>query len=420
MSFNFVSLCSGIEAASVAWLPFGFQPLFFAEVDRFPSAVLKHHYSGVPNLGDITAADFLDRAAAFGRPDILIAGTPCQAFSIAGLRKGLADVRGNLTLRFVEIANVLNPSVIVWENVPGVLSSKDNAFGCFLAGLAGFSDPVRPPNKFKTAGYIAGPRRRVAWRVLNAQYFGVPQRRRRVFVVASPGDGPCPAQILFERESLLGNSPASAETRQELAHAVTASAGGACGKEQQLTFVSAENQPLNPIISGTLPTRSNGGDGGDFNFSGGLIVSPAVTAKWAKGSGGPAGDECQNLVIQDVANTLTSHWHHSNGRCAGNNDGMINPVIVHWQQGGGEVEDQTSGALRADAEHNYQFLRQGVGVRRLTPRECERLQGFPDDYTFISDKTADGPRYKALGNSMAVPVIRWIGERIVWHWSGLV
>jgi DNA (cytosine-5)-methyltransferase 1 len=410
---TYASLCSGIEAASVAWLPLGFRPLFLAELDLFPTCLLAHRYPDTPNLGDITRPSFLARAAAFGRPDILIAGTPCQAFSVAGLRKGLADARGNLTLRFVEIANALNPRTILWENVPGVLSDNTNAFGCLLAALAGLPDPVRPPDKFKTSGFISGPLRRVAWRVLNAQHFGVPQRRRRVFVIANPGDGPCPAQILFERESLLGNPPAGAETRQELAHAVTASTGGACGKEQQLTFVSADNQPLNP-----------------------LIVSPAVTAKWAKDSGGPAGDECQNLVlspvanpittsskfegdasrgncvIQDVANTLTANWHHSNGRCAGNNDGMINPVIVHWQQGGGEVEDQTSGALRANSDHNYQFLRQGVGVRRLTPRECERLQGFPDDYTRINDKTADGPRYKALGNSMAVPVIRWLGRRI--------
>lgn len=512
---TFGSICSGIEAASVAWLPLGFETLWLSEVEPYPCRVLAQRFPETPNFGDITAADFADRAAPYGKPDIIVGGTPCQAFSVAGLRRGLADERGNLTLRYVEICDAVGPTVCVWENVPGVLSSDDNAFGCFLGALVGADWPLEPgpcPTVGKStrlwrwnwsgrrhlprwpgAGFCVGPKRRAAWRILDAQYFGVPQRRRRVFVVACAGAcGIDPVEILFEREGLCGNPAAGGQARSAVARTVTASTGGASAKEQQLTFVGADGAPLNPLETAhALPASHDGSE--DGTGRGIPLVTSAVTSKWAKGTGGPSGDECQNLVAwpKRVAPALTARFfndqgidnQHVNGGCGlyvpddppgalafdCKNDpkpGFISPplramghngshangggqvavaghgVMVHWAQGGGDVEDETAGALRSEAEHNYQFLRQEIGVRRLTPRECERLQGFPDDFTLVDwpqarrpkdieemtayfiasgwpedlsrelAKTPDGHRYKALGNSMAVPVMQWLGVRI--------
>jgi DNA (cytosine-5)-methyltransferase 1 len=522
---TFGSVCSGIEAASVAWVPLGFEALWLSEIEPYPSHVLRERYPSVPNLGNITAPDFLDRARSPGTPDIVVGGTPCQAFSVAGLRRGLADRRGNLTLRYVEICDAIHPVVCVWENVPGVLSSDDNAFGCFLGALVGADWPLEPGPRpavgksarlwrwhrsggrhiprWPGAGFCIGPGRRAAWRILDAQHFGVPQRRRRVFVVACAGtSGIDPAEILFEREGVSGDSAPGSKAGQG---ASGGTARGARGPGAR--------------VAPTLPSRSNsgGGMGTDFELDGGLIahalsarhdssedgtgrgiplVSAAVTAKWAKGCGGPSGDECQNLVpwshvpplafdckndpaASTVSPPLRAMGHHGSHPNAGGQVAVVTPllepgsrtgvstndprcgdgigspgdpmftlqatrqhgVMVHWAQGGGEVEDETAGTLRAGAEHCYQFLRQTMGVRRLTPRECERLQGFQDDHTLVAwgnrspkdyrdmvayliasgwpeerarelAKTPDGHRYKAAGNSMAVPVMRWIGMRI--------
>lgn len=487
---TFGSICSGIEAASVAWLPLGFEAIWLSEIEPYPCRVLEQQFPETPNLGDITTLDFADRAATHGTPDIIVGGTPCQAFSVAGLRRGLADERGNLTLRYVEICNAIGPTVCVWENVPGVLSSTDNAFGCFLGGLVGADWPLEPGPRpavgkssrlwrwnrsgrrhlprWPGAGFCVGPERRAAWRILDAQHFGVPQRRRRVFVVVCAGaSGIDPAEILFEREGVCGNPAPGGQAGTPIARAVTASTGGASGKEQQLTFVGADGAPLNPLgaiafgpeipreTAHALPASHDGSE--DGTGRGIPLIASAVTAKWAKGSGGPSGDECQNLVTwpKRVAPSLTAQIDNQN---INNGCRLYVPddppgalalqatrphgVMVHWAQGGGEVEDETAGALRSEAEHNYQFLRQEIGVRRLTPRECERLQGFPDDFTLVDwpkarrpkdieemaayfiasgwpedlarelAKTPDGHRYKALGNSMAVPVMQWIGARI--------
>lgn len=211
---TFASVCSGIEAASAAWEPdpIGWRASWFAEIEAGPSAVLAHHWPNVPNLGDMTAIAARVRSGELHAPDVLSGGTPCQAFSVAGGRKGLEDPRGQLTLAYVDLANAIDerraaqglpPCIIHWENVPGVLSSKDNAFGCLLAGLAGEDDPLVPPGKAWTnAGYVHGPQRSIAWRVINAEHFGVPQRRKRVYLVASARAGINPAAILFEREGL--------------------------------------------------------------------------------------------------------------------------------------------------------------------------------------------------------------------------
>jgi DNA (cytosine-5)-methyltransferase 1 len=224
---TFGSVCSGIEAASVAWEPLGFWAEWFSEIEPFPAAVLAHHWPDVPNLGDMLKLPALVAAGEIAAPDTLVGGTPCQAFSVAGNRESLADARGGLTLAYVELADAIDrqraregqePCVIVWENVPGVLSTKDNAFGCFLAGLAGEDVPLLPPGKrWTNAGLVLGPKRAVAWRILDAQYFGLAQRRRRVFVVASARDGFDPSEILFEREGVRRDTPPRQETWQESA-----------------------------------------------------------------------------------------------------------------------------------------------------------------------------------------------------------
>lgn len=224
-SIKYGSVCSGIEAASVAWEPFGWRPAWFSEIEKFPSAVLAAHWPDVANLGDMTKIATAVRAGDVAAPDVLVGGTPCQAFSIAGLRNGLDDERGQLTLSYVELANAIDDkrrergeeeAIIVWENVPGVLSSKDNAFGCFLAGLAGESSELQPAGgKWTHAGCVSGPERVIAWRVLDAQFFGVAQRRRRVFVVASARKGFDPAEILFELNSVRRDSAPSRKSETE-------------------------------------------------------------------------------------------------------------------------------------------------------------------------------------------------------------
>jgi DNA (cytosine-5)-methyltransferase 1 len=476
---RFLSVCSGIEAASAAWKPLGWTPVAFSEIEPFPCAVLAHHYPTVPNLGDMTKfKDWPDYAI-----DLLCGGTPCQSFSVAGLRKGLDDPRGNLMLTFGAIAAKYRPKWLVWENVPGVLSSNGGRdFGAFL-GLLG------------VLGYG------FAYRVLDAQYYGVAQRRRRVFVVGCLGDWRSAAAVLFERHSLSGHPAPSRKARQ---------------------------------VAPTIPSRSTagGGLGTDFDCDGGLIpqVSPTLLAEGNKTGGarppGTTVDTCGSLIpvlaqclttgagrrydsetetetilpvlhCRDLAQTITSNY----GKQVDNSDTALGPNIVAFSSkdfgadasldlaptlramghntshanGGGQMAVAyaiQAGATRTNpasgpdgvgvqADHAYTLearaevqcvavslrgreggstaelgdevggcLRASSGggdkphvllatqVRRLTPTECERLQGFSDNFTQIPwrKKAAadcpDGPRYKALGNSWAVPVAAWIGSRI--------
>ena len=227
---RFGSVCSGIEAASVAWGPLGWTAAWFSEIEPFPCAVLKHHYPDVPNLGDMTKLPAMIRSGQVEVPDILCGGTPCQAFSVAGLRQSLDDERGNLSLMFCEIADAIDEqrkSIIFWENVPGVLSTKDNAFGCFLGALAGEDDAlVAPGGRWANAGFVDGPKRAVAWRVLDAQYFGVAQRRRRVFVVASARADFDPAAVLFEFEGVRRDSAPSREKGEAVAPTIAGCSNG--------------------------------------------------------------------------------------------------------------------------------------------------------------------------------------------------
>ena len=376
----FGSVCSGIEAASVAWHPLGWRAAWLAEIEPFPCALLAHHYPEVPNIGDMTTLPALIASGEVESPDLFCGGTPCQAFSVAGLRRSLDDARGNLSLVFCEIANAIDtaraargeqPAIVFWENVPGVLNTKDNAFGCFLAGLAGEDDALVPPGgKWADAGAVFGPARAVAWRVLDAQYFGLAQRRRRVFVVASARDDFDPAAVLLEFDGVRRDSAPSREAGEGTAQRLTAGTG----------------KRYDPETETSLP-------------HGGLGVEPvafhhACQAAQLPTEGGRDTSVSNPLTCRQVA-AVAFPWQSTfSGACGEGVSGTL-------------IKNQTMGVATASAK-----------ARRLTPRECERLQGFPDDYTLIpyrNKPAADGPRYKALGNSWAVPVVRWIGQRIAAH-----
>lgn len=374
---KYLSVCSGIEAASVAWESLGWEPVAFSEIEPFPSAVLAERIPDVPNLGDMTRYEQWNIPAI----NLLVGGTPCQAFSVAGKRGSLADDRGNLCLTFCRMADHFKPKWVLWENVPGVLSTPDNAFGCFLGALCGADAPVIPPGggrKHPNSGVVAGPKRTVAWRVLDAQWHRVPQRRKRVFVLAVAGAGNWASAdaLLPVGERVPGNLEACRKAWKE-------AAGNAGSRFEGSHWDGGRVHP-------TLFAHKSGVGMSDqeiFRQRGAYLVpdvAPCVTAHWAKGTGGPAGDEfTQNDAGRDasidVAPTLRS----------GHGGGAVNQCVA------------------------YNYV-----VRRLTPRECERLQGFPDDWTLIpwrGKPAADCPdshRYKAVGNSMAVPVMWYIGRRI--------
>ncbi|MDB6080541.1 MAG: Site-specific methylase, partial [Akkermansiaceae bacterium] len=278
---NYLSICSGICAATVAWqAPLGWRCLGFSEIEPFPCAVLAHHWPHIPNLGSLL--EFMTWPEdLLARVDVLVGGTPCQAFSVAGLRQSLADARGNLTLIYVQLIARIDalrarhgrpPVICVWENVPGVLSTGDNAFGCFLAALAGECVPLQPPGgKWSHAGYVRGPLRAIAWRSLDAQYFGVPQRRQRVFAVASARDGFRPEAVLFEFEGLRRDSPPRREAGQIIAGTLTKSSldgSSPCGGDGKDGLLVADTAP-------TLSTSAQGGGGlgTDFDLDGGLVAS---------------------------------------------------------------------------------------------------------------------------------------------------
>lgn len=407
---SYGSVCSGIEAASAAWHCLGWRPAWFAEIEKFPSAVLAYRWPDVSNLGDMTQIADTIRAGKIEAPDVLVGGTPCQAFSVAGLRNGLADERGQLTLAFVELVNAIDekrgeqgkpPVTVVWENVPGVFSSKDNAFGCFLAGLAGESCALESPGKrWSNAGYVLGPERAIAWRVLDAQFFGVAQRRRRVFVVATARGDIDPAKILFESEGLRRNSPPRRETT-EIVAALTARGVGTCGADDN----KAQAGHLQAVV-GTIAAHS---------FTGGA-------------GGRPEGAAAGHYI------PVAAFRMRAFGEYVNDGTGSTCKARDHKDATDLVVTSANSGSNQAPA------IMQNMAVRRLTPIECERLQGFPDNYTLIPTQkskqltaeeyaylrhhrpeltaeqayrlAADGPRYKAIGNSMAVPVMRWIGSRI--------
>ena len=461
---RYLSVCSGIEAATVAWHPLGWTAAAYSEIEKFPSQVLAHHYPDVPNVGDMTKF----KEWNLGAIDLLVGGTPCQSFSVAGLRKGLDDPRGNLMLTFLAIADQHRPRWLVWENVPGVLSSNGGKdFGTFLGALGelGFG---------------------FAYRILDAQYFGVAQRRRRVFVVGHLGDWRAAAAVLFERHSLSGDSAPSREKRKEVAASSTHGLGfgGECARAltashsatgrldpHESTFVSqpialqditarekAQNgKGWNDDGSAyTVDTHATQGVAQPISFSGQMStpqtdVEMTQTLQAKNPMAVAVGTDLYNGAITgDIACTMSTHGGDGNGTgptvmqpiCLMDQGGSVmniehdmsgtlrrethghEPIVMQSvafeprkmkRLGYGNAELGLSPTLRASAGDNQVAASVGMAVRRLTPVECERLQGFPDNYTDIQPKgkaTPDGPRYKALGNSMAVPVMAWIGKRI--------
>lgn len=417
MTMRFGSVCSGIEAASVAWHPLGWTASWFAEIEPFPSAVLAHHYPEVPNLGDMTTIGRRVLTGEVDAPDILCGGTPCQAFSVAGLRESLDDDRGNLTLKFVGLADAIDyvrtnrgdqPSIVFWENVPGVLSTKDNAFGCFLAGLAGEDDALQPPGgKWANAGAVYGPQRAVAWRTLDAQYFGVAQRRRRVFVVASAREGFDPATVLFEFDGVRRDTAPSRESGETVTPTIRAGAANG-GAGHGARSGDSKDELIVPVCP-TLRAGGNktGGDrppGTDVDTADSLIpVLPFDTTQITSTenrSNPQPGDPCHPLAT-----------------------GAHAPAVAFMADDYKDGTFEQCDAARplttsADRSRSAPIAATAMQVRRLTPAECEKLQGFPPGYTLIpwrkkpADECPDGPRYKALGNSWAVPNVRWIGRRI--------
>ena len=414
---NFISICSGIEAASVAFGPLGWKAVAFSEIEPFPCAVLAHHYPDVPNFGDMTKFREWPEEI-FANADAVVGGPPCQAFSVAGTRKGLNDDRGNLTLTYAELINHADairfihgkpPVVVLYENVPGLLSDKTGAFGCFLAGLSGEDDPlVAPGKRWTNAGCVFGPERAVAWRVLDAQFFALAQRRRRVFVVASARKGFDPAQVLFEWDGVRRDTAPSREAGQ---------------------------------VAPTIPARSTagGGLGTDFDCDGGLIAHTLLGEGFdaredVTGRGTPLGPVAYGIR---TANTSSNGWGIQEEvthtlDCA---QGVaVAQPVAHAIQAGALRVNPASGpdGIGVQADHAYtlearaevQAVQSAMQVRRLTPTEAERLQGFPDNYTAIpwrkkpADQCPDGPRYRALGNSWAIPCVSWIGERIQRHLAG--
>ncbi|HCT4746641.1 TPA: DNA cytosine methyltransferase [Pseudomonas aeruginosa] len=643
---DFCTMCSGIEAPSVALEPIGFRARWFAEIEPFPSAVLAHHYPSVPNHGDMTKLIRRILTGAIEAPPLAIAGTPCQAFSVAGWREGLTDPRGALTIKFVETIDAIDlvrtrhsePECIAWwENVPGVLSDKENAFGCFLGALVGESEELQPPGgKWKDAGCVYGPKRTAVWRVLDAQYFGLAQRRRRVFVIASARAGFDPLEVLFEREGMRRDHPPRRGEGQDLAgHApfgpalqcgcgylfdlslgqwgcpncegdegpaveVMAGVPAFGGENQSRSLFQAgaltahgvrndfasETFCVAPTVAGTLRSTDGGSDvdhavanhlvAGTLQANGkaagsatqqdtesGLLVvhgtqDPDVVQDCAHTLGRNHGQEnavfdpnqitsatnrsqptpglCHTMPASsqppiafsckdygadagDVSPTLRAMGHGESHANAGGQVAIAYPLLEVGKRTGRSTFDPRAGlgvgaendpmfTLQASAQHGvcvtgdithtlkaegFDASEDGTGrgqpivadvaptlrsgnfrnhsnpateadslvvasaVRRLTPRECERLQGFPDDYTLIpwaayqkamraaeaslprtatqdevlrariaalyacdvskeaADECPDGPRYKAIGNSKAVPVVRWIGRRLKAH-----
>ena len=443
---KYLSVCSGIEAATVAWHPLGWQPVAFGEIEKFPCQVLAHHYPDTPNWGDMTKFKEWPDADV----NVFVGGTPCQSFSVAGLRKGLDDPRGNLMLTYLAIAAKYRPQWLVWENVPGVLSSNGGLdFASLLRGMG-------------ELGYG------FAYRILDAQDFGVAQRRRRVFVVGYLGNWRPAAAVLFERHSLSGNPAPSRKAREGAA--AYAREGAEVG-----SLIPAMHSELCPSLKARdAKGPSSDGDGeGDgailvpmqpaYGIPGNWIgrkpenggnatepmhdIAPCLTKADQHGVAQPMayniapgkGALKDDIHVTDADATKTLDAFGSNPAMHQGGAAIVQPIAFSRQMSVPQTDVDMTQTLQAKnqmavafggdiartlqarhdsspcADRGMDVVAQAMAVRRLTPKECERLQGFPDNYTDIKPKgkaTPDGPRYKALGNSMAVPVMAWIGKRI--------
>ncbi len=445
----------------MAWTPLGMRPAWFSEIDPFASNLLNWRYPSVPNLGDMRLIADRILVGDIDAPDLLAGGTPCQSFSLAGVRRGLADQRGALTLSYVEIANAIDnarqqahkqPCIAVWENVPGVLTSRDNAFGHFLAALAGERQALRPPGRrWMDAGCVFGPQRTIAWRVLDAQYFGLAQRRKRVFLVASARADVDPTAILFEREGLRRDSAPSRQARQ-VAPTLSArcTAGGGLGTDFEcgggLIAAFGGNRTGGPIDVSPALLAHAGSARQDFEseafiaricFSASEQVTHTLMGEGfdAGGDGGGRGTPLVPVCMAFDPTQITSKGNYSHPRA----EAPSHPLLASARA----PHIILSNASEEPALTAKRIWQSSVSVRRLTPRECERLQGLPDDYTLIphgrgckrtrhdaewlryvlqgkeasvfdqARLAADGPRYRSIGNAIAVPCLTWIGHRLL-------
>lgn len=468
---NYLTVCSGTEAFGPAWHRLGFRCVGHAEIAKHPSAVLRYHYPTVRNYDDFTGIEAPDTA----RVDLLAGGTPCQDFSFAGLRAGLAGDKGNLTLQFLLLVKRLGPRWILWENVPGAFSSvshdapdscapeidlesgdgpadgeevvvedeydadENHALVSFLAGLS-------------ELGYGA------AYRTFDAQYFGVPQRRRRLFVVAYLGDWRAAAAVLFESESLRGDSAPGRETGQDLAGTLTATTSGSGPASRIELAMAGYLQTVGTLAAGYSKNGAPDVDAGLYVCVTGERIH-ALTA-----TGHDASEDGTGRGTPIVTGTLCA-----SGKAAGSatqqdaENGLLVPMAFDWNKSASlsmAVTNDVAGTLRTtsgsqpavfvpseplrygpsqqdtmhfedgvmntlcvganqNAGHLTKTFTQGA-VRRLTPRECERLMGWPDDWTRWGTRpdgtvyeVADGPRYEMCGNGWAAPVAAWIGERVM-------
>ena len=500
---KYISICSGIEAATVAFHPLGWTPLAFSEIEPFPCSVLAHHYPAVPNLGDMTKYhDWPEELLA--ECDLLVGGPPCQAFSMAGQRRSLDDERGNLTLTYVNLINHIDnirrkhgrdPVIALYENVPGIYSTKDNAFGCLVGAICGQDAAVETETgKWPTTGIFWGEKRRVGYRTLDAQYFGLAQRRRRCFLLAVPnelverlGDRACPSEILSIPESLRGDSPPRRGEGESVAgtfKSCTGSGGwsnsidhaaagymvpsapfthaGGCwwdgeqvGQTLDAALSKGQAMPEKIRFPAVLQpvTHSLRADGFDASEDGTGRGTPLVPVAFTcKDYGADAGD---------ISPTLRAMGHSSSHANAGGQVAVAIPLQEVGKRTGVSTNDPRAGigigadgdpmfTLQSGAQHGVAFaqntrdelryidgdgqvvvalaaqpgmkqqsyLQQGMAVRRITVTEAERLMGVPDGYTMVpyrgkpASECADGPRYRSLGNSFAVPCIRWLGRRI--------
>lgn len=480
MGFRYVSIFSGVEAATLAWEPLGWEPVAFSEIEPFPCAVLAERWPDVPNLGDITKIDWKDKID--GAIDLVVGGSPCQSFSVAGKREGLKGASG-LMFEYIRCVQELRPRWILWENVPGALTSEDGgAFGQLLSEM-------------DELGYS------LAWRVLDAQFFGVAQRRRRLFLVGHLGVE-SPAEVLFEPGCLSGNPQSSREKRKELARRAGRSAACAGFKysaaprantigyaEEQANTLTADwhapavlplpNTALSQYgteIAGCLTARGDsspcadrgqnivcmtgtqahchisdeiaccltahmGKDDapvvvGDGTLSGALAANPGMKQTTFVCTGGtyPINEQIATRDKRlgrgtglgigtdgDPAFTLLANHPHMVASGSGSDPiamGNLNAHTAICRNVCPTLKCGGDGAMVASETADKIMEANPMIVRRLTPLECERLQGFPDGHTLIgwkgkpAEECPDGPRYKAIGNSMAVPVMRWIGRRI--------
>jgi len=437
--FRFLSLFSGIEAASVAWKPLGWDCVGVAEVEPFPCSLLQHHYPAVPNLGDVTRITE-KQIKQLGHIDLVVMGSPCTDVSIAGQRKGFHHADGTATRSGLFFTGMqifhwaerhCDTRFLLLENVPGLFSSnKGRDFAAVVGQMAGLEDVPVPRHGWGSEGVAVGDNGMLEWCVLDAQWAGLAQRRKRVFALLDTGDWASRPPILLEPEGLRGDSPPSREAGQGVTGTLEASAGASRGAgtphsvlatggcwwdggqvSQTLDAVLSKGQAmpeknrfpavLQPV---THSLRADGFDASEDGTGRGTPLVPVafdttqVTSK-ANRSNPKPGDPCHPLAS-------TAHP----------------PAIAFSCKDRGADASEIAPTLRAMA-HSSSHPNAGgqvavaiqMAVRRITPLEAERLQGAPDNYTLVPHRgkpAADGPRYKGLGNSFAVPCIRWIGQRI--------